>query len=52
MALRWLLLIRFLARNLSTMFLCLADLVVEAVAMVVAELVSVGQVAVYSTAES
>ena len=34
------------------MFLRVADLVVEAVAMVVAELVCVGQVAVYSTAES
>ena len=34
------------------MFLRLPDLVVEAVAMVVAELVCVGQVAVYSTAES
>ena len=34
------------------MFLRLADLVVEAVAMVVTELVCVGQVAVYSTSES
>ena len=34
------------------MFLRFADLVVEAVAMLVAELVCVGQVAVYSTAES
>ena len=46
------LLIRFLARNFSTMFLRFADLVVEAVAMLVAELVCVGQVAVYSIAES
>ena len=44
--------IKFLARNFSTRFLRLADLVVEAVATVVAELVWAGHVAVYWTAES
>jgi len=48
----WLRLIKFLARNLSTMSLRLAALVVDAVGTVVAELVLAGQVAVYCTAES